>query len=141
MDWRISRSILIHQRIDMKTVEEIALAVCEKIGPVAMCKDPLAFSEMVVAAVDAERGKDATAWMLDTPNGVIRLEGFIGESQKCNDLWKPLFLSPTIPEGMAMVPKHPTPEIAKAFWDEYDKPNVSFVATYSAMIQAAGVTK
>ena len=54
----------------MKTVEEIALAVCEKIGPVA-------FSEIVAAAVDAERGEDAVAWVdvVDRHEGPYKFHG------------------------------------------------------------------
>ena len=92
-----------------------------------------------LARVDAERGKDAVAYRITTHDdrkillsGPIDLPGHI-----CD----PLFLSPTIPPNMVLVPVEPTKEIRIAIWDALTEQRPSLDGVWEKLIQAAGVTK
>lgn len=96
-----------------------------------------------LAAVDAERGK------AQLPVGFVDHGGIVYWHNKEN---KPpandtqLFLSPTIPEGMALVPIEPTLDMGWAYLDaaRESSPECEYVFShpgYRAMIKAAGVTK
>lgn len=114
----------------MKTVEEIA-------GCNLLNKCSVQELEEFLAAVDAERGKDAVAWRnkLHTHSG-----GYFSFSERKPDCssTEPLFLSPTIPEGMALVQIEPTEAMLLAA--EMSEVR-GYRDLYRAMIQAAGVTK
>ncbi len=147
----------------MKTVEEIALEVARdylkfKLGDrkgfnvydidasdadelIAEIEQECAKSFMeFLAAVDAER------WKAQLPVGFVDHGGIVYWHNKEN---KPpandtqLFLSPTIPEGMALVPIEPTYDQCAAGHKAGRKLEgvAKLRASYKAMIQAAGVTK
>lgn len=117
-------------------------------------------------AVDAERGKNAVAWVDGFGDMHLRNSTFP------NAGWKPLFLSPTIPEGECgckLVPDYDAirdaeryrflrdeenwvdddPDFAIRPWEtlgessgkEFDSTIDSYMKHRKAMIQAAGVTK
>ena len=133
----------------MKTVEEIALEISKEMG----LEDDEAnfeFAQRLIAAVDAERGKDAVGWMWqheDTGNmGVIdqwQIDNGWEEGNPRIHIIGPVFLSPTIPEGMALVPLIPTEEILDAMCDTSRAlpDDGDLVIQYNAIIKAAGVTK
>lgn len=77
-------------------------------GPGIHFFEPAELTEFVtrcIARIDAERGKGAFLWVdADGDTFKANLYG------KC----RPLFLSPTIPEGMALMPIEPTDEIFRA---------------------------
>lgn len=122
----------------MKTVEEIAREVAKtfEVNAIQYLSDGevAAYASKLIAAVDAERGKDAVAWM-NIHGAVSRLH------EHSDDV--PLFLSPTIPEGMALVPLIPTEEILDAMCDTSRAlpDDGDLVIQYNAIIKAAGVTK
>lgn len=113
-----------------------------------------AYVDRLIARIDAERGKEAVAWALFSENGNIRIWTSAPEevrrlAEDQGMTLSPLFLSPTIPEGMALVPVEPTEEMLKAADDgdrEYtmrnfgaDMPTVPQGAYdhYCAMLAAA----
>ena len=82
--------------MDKQLIERIALEEAGEYGleTAAALTD---FAERFLARIDAERGKAAVAWRLE--NG-IGGEPCLLNHKFFSDM-KPLFLSPTIPEGMA----------------------------------------
>ena len=127
----------------MKTVEEMALEVVKKyagyLGHVNVECIPEFVAECV-AAVDAERGK------AQLPVGFVDHGGIVywhnkGNKPPANDTQ--LFLSPTIPEGMVLVPLIPTEEILDAMCDTSRAmpDDGDLVIQYNAILKAAGVTK
>jgi len=158
----------------MKTVEEIALEAAKdylklKLGNragfnvydiddedadilIAEIEQECAKSFMeFLAAVDAERGKDAVGWMWqheDTGNtGVVdqwQIDNGWEEGNPRIHLISPVFLSPTIPEGMALVRSPITEEMhIAAIKALLRAPGINDLPQrmLDAMIQAAGVTK
>lgn len=125
----------------MKTIEDIALEVGSKHPAFDQYEFTTAELHAFLAAVDAERGKDAVAWMYEGLNGRIT---FYELGTPHPMISKPLFLSPTIPPNMALVP---IPSTSKMDWAGVDAVGLDeFRATdaekcFNAMIQAAGVTK
>ena len=132
----------------MKTNQEIALEVAK-----ALRQDDLVASlelcTRFLAAVDAERGKDAVGYD-EIFNAIAEAaspcgEG-IGVSVKAfkRAIGGEIFLSPTIPPNMALVP---IPSTSKMDWAGVDAVGLDeFRATdaekcFNAMVQAAGVTK
>lgn len=88
--------------MDKQLIERIAL---EEAGEYGLETDAALtdFAHRFLARVDAERDNDAKAWISD---------GFITTDRSKVNQWSqngyevnPLFLSPTIPEGMALVKK------------------------------------
>lgn len=71
------------------------------------------FAEKLIDRIAAERWKDAAYFVIEDEDGDV-------EFNKTNQFsggrtgGKPLFLSPTIPEGMALMPIEPTDEIFRA---------------------------
>lgn len=100
-----------------------------------------------LAAVDAERGKDAVGYdaIFNAIAMSVRSKGGLSISVKAfkDALGGEIFLSPTIPEGMALVPIEPTQEMCEQAYYEFNTEQKDFDAAnlYRAMIQAAGVTK
>lgn len=117
----------------MKTVEEIA-------GCNLLNKCSVQELQEFIDAVDAERGKDAVAWRnkLHTHSG-----GYFSFSERKPDCssTEPLFLSPTIPPNMVLVPVEPTKEIRIAIWDALTEQRPSLDGVWEKLIQAAGLTK
>ena len=75
----------------------------------------------ILARIDAERGKDAVATKLATDNPFSCFKVSLADSEKLAALpaGTPLFLSPTIPEGMALVPtEKPLPDLRLASYHE-----------------------
>lgn len=88
------------------------------------------FARRFLKRIDAERGKDAVAWM--SP-GKERIE-FSRADTVYGSHTLPLFLSPTIPEGMALVPpEKPLPDLMMASYHEA----VGWNACRDAMLAAA----
>ena len=83
----------------MKTIEEIALEESNKYDFGGRVDRALMMINFL-ARIDAERGKSAKAW-INERNGFVCKE-------KTRDYHVPLFLSPTIPEGMVLAPVEPT---------------------------------
>jgi len=96
--------------MDKQLIERIALEVSgatpEDMHEEAWIKW---FATRLIARIDAERGKSAVAWVdtLDTarPRCITNLDYRSVTEAKLGVEYVPLFLSPTIPEGMALVPK------------------------------------
>ena len=128
----------------MKTFEKLALEVARELSEEGFSGTgtdyTLAFYPRFLAAVDAERGK------AQLPVGFVDHGGIVYWHNKEN---KPpandtqLFLSPTIPEGMALVPLIPTEEILDAMCDTSRAmpDDGDLVIQYNAILKAAGVTK
>ena len=135
--------------MDKKLIERIALEVArDLVFPGFEIDDVMAsaltkYASAFLARIDAERGKDAVAFrMIDGDeveyNGIDQFScGRTGGD--------PLFLSPTIPEGMALVPIEPTTAMIYAgintpvtdTGDEIaDRPD-DYRAVWKSMISAA----
>ena len=128
---------------------EINRNAIDKDAPMSQDEFKLFCTELVarsVAAVDAERGKDAVGVLcIDHFRDCPSMENL--EFQPMQTLppgQYPLFLSPTIPPNMALVP---IPSTSKMDWAGVDAVGLDeFRATdaekcFNAMVQAAGVTK
>ena len=123
--------------MDKKLIERIAL---EEAGEYGLETDAALsdFAHRFLARVDAERGKGAHAWedvdrfySKDDPE----LSGHIRETAT------PLFLSPTIPEGWALVPVEPTAAMVVAGVKRMlnkDDPTTEPYNIYKAMLAAQG---
>lgn len=119
--------------MDKQMIERIAPLVQAAIaqGPLLPAKGERqslaeSITALVIERIDAERGKLATAWLHDiTHNDDPRQHdealAFTPDAFPMDGCGlftsagsRPLFLSPTIPEGMALVPIEPTQEMLKA---------------------------
>jgi len=102
---------------------------------------------LTIAAVDAERAKDAVAWRHTNDNGINVVNRYRDPGEEG---WKtePLYLSPAIPTGFALVPIEPTMQMliagrkADEDWlgsevEEDDGFETGLLAIYKAMIAAA----
>lgn len=86
--------------MDKKLIERIALEVADALdeGDTEAC---IEFATLFLARIDAERGKEAVAWRAET--GYEQPEYLYFEREPIRMKGVPLYLSPTIPEGMALV--------------------------------------
>ena len=86
----------------------------------------------ILARIDAERGKDAVAFRL-TDGDDVEYNGI--DQFSCGRTGgEPLFISPTIPEGMVLVPpEKPLPDLMLASYHEA----IGWNACREAMIAAA----
>lgn len=83
--------------------------------------------------IDAERGKEATAFIgICSDGGHICLQRDT-KGMKVNSI-QPLFLSPTIPEGMVPVPIEPTQAMIDVADFQFKGPRSDFVEIYRVMI-------
>jgi len=132
----------------LEQIERIALEVCTEmhnyaIGATEVCD----FATRFLARIDAERGKDATAWRVlnrDFKDTLRLTEPTVGASYLNTEgyTWIPLFLSPTIPEAMVQVTIAPTPKMVGSTWNEgvyypAESHNARNKRIYKAMIAAA----
>lgn len=98
--------------MDKKTIELIAVEVLKEMGSTytdaTFDDEALRFFTIFLSHIDAERGKVATGWFVnvnrdcdpDNPHFQQVAKQYEGDPDTF-----PLFLSPTIPEGMALVPE------------------------------------
>lgn len=93
------------------------------------------FVASAVARIDAERGKEAVAFRMIDGDDV---EYNSADKFSCGRTGgEPLFLSPTIPEGMALVPVVPTEAMLKRATSEIREGGWSVRHIYRAMLAAA----
>ena len=122
----------------MKTIEELALEAAKELVPARMFVGDFIqkFAVQLIAAVDAERGKDAVAIYKYQPATLSYGVQWLINTPLPNDT--PLFLSPTLPEGTVLIRAEPTTEILDYFIGA-----TNARGRFEAMIQAAqeGVTK
>ena len=125
------------------------------------------FAHRFLARIDAERGKEAVAWFACADNnGSVPLELWGFDEKSCKHAvlenarsvgWKgtidgyllhmswiirPLFLSPTIPEGVALVPVEPSEAMLEAWKAQImvpvgSSPEAKARRAYKAMLAAA----
>lgn len=97
--------------MNKEQIESIALEVLRDSHCDMTTTDAVNFARDFLTRIDAERGKDAKAWLitgkqLGVPyQDVTQRQEVIDRAQSLGYKVSPLFLSPTIPEGMAMVDK------------------------------------
>jgi len=98
------------------------------------------FASRFITRIDAERGKSAVAWMDSSGH-----PKHISYVQSATELrlygpLKPLFLSPTIPEGYALVRVEPTEAVIDALRENGAEGTRDELASdYKAMLAEAGV--
>ena len=127
--------------MDKQLIERIALEVAKEIylgENQSWRKDGIIneFAHAFLARIDAERGKEAVATKLATDNPFSCFKVSLVDSEKLAALpaGTQLFLSPTIPEGMALVPpEKPLPDLMLASYHEA----IGWNACREAMIAAA----
>ena len=119
--------------MNKEMIERIALEVAGTIAAPFVSDECLTrFARELLARIDAERGKGAVAWRLE--NGISG-EPCLLNHKFFHDM-EPLFLSPTIPEGMALVPVEPTPAMCDVIGNRYGAYETA-EELYEALIAAA----
>ena len=99
------------------------------------------FVTRFLTRIDAERGKEAVAWALFAENGNIRIWSSAPEevkklAEEQGMTLLPLYLSPAIPEGWALVPIEPTEAMLKAADDgDRDYTTRNFGAEFPTVTQ------
>lgn len=83
--------------MDKAMVERVLNKVCEEIGPVATCNNPIGYARMVVERIDAERGKGAVGTVGELFDDYVLAKSGLDKDRL-------VFFSPATPEGMALVP-------------------------------------
>ena len=125
--------------MDKEMIEKIALEVGDELpdmdGGSSSC---IEFAHAFLARIDAERGKGAVATKLATDNPFSCFKVSLEDSERLAALppGTQLFLSPTIPEGMALVPVIPTPAMCAVISNEHDIYG-SAQELYAMVLQAA----
>ena len=128
--------------MDKQLIERIAL---EEAGEYGLETDAALtdFAHRFLARIDAERGKEAVATKLATDNPFSCFKVSLADSEKLAALpaGTKLFLSPTIPEGTALVPIEPTAAMVVAGVKRTlnkDDPTTEPYNIYKAMLAAQG---
>jgi hypothetical protein len=78
------------------------------------------FAKRLITEVDTLRGRDAVAWKADNGNWTTSHKDALEYERRMCKPMRPLFFSPTIPEGMCMVPLDAWQDAYAAFQGAFD---------------------